>query len=172
MKNRIIVLSLFVLLLGGGCVQKGQDIDTFISDLKKKIESNPRDAEAHVDLGVAYARQGRLDHAIAEWEEALKINPDLAVAHTNIGNAYIEKKMLDEAIAEHQRAIEIDPNYGIAQNNLAVAYFYAKKYDLAWRHLRTAEKMGVKIHPGFIESLKNASEEPSGGSLTPQKEER
>lgn len=44
--------------------------------------------EEHLDCGVDYYEQGRLDEAIGEFQAALCIRPDYAVAHLNLGLVY------------------------------------------------------------------------------------
>ena len=61
--------------------------------VKKAVAINPGDFEAHNNLGVIYARQGKLDLAISEWEAVLKIDPDNREARGNILKA---KKMLNK----------------------------------------------------------------------------
>ena len=46
----------------------------------RRCGSNPIYAEAHNNLGVALASQGRISEAIAEYREALRLKPDLAPA--------------------------------------------------------------------------------------------
>lgn len=42
-----------------------------------------------------------------------------------------------------------------AHNNLAVIFYYQKKYDLAWKYLKNAEDLGIKIHPDFKKEVCN-----------------
>ena len=44
--------------------------------------------------------------------------------------------------------------------NLAVGYFKLKKYDLAWRHVRKAERMGDPEVSNLTRDLKRISKEP------------
>ncbi len=46
----------------------------------KPIRLKPDYAEAHNNLGIALASQGRLPEAIAHWEEAMRLRPDFADA--------------------------------------------------------------------------------------------
>jgi len=77
-----------------------------------------------------------------------------------LGGAYFRKGMLNEALEQFKKTIGISPEYGEAHNNLAVVYFMTKQYDLAWKHLRLAEKFGAKVNPTFVEDLKRISPEP------------
>lgn len=63
-------------------------------------------AEAHNDLGVAYARKGLLDEAVREYEASLAIN-GYALAHFNLGKALLrqyetgqDQALLDRSLKE------------------------------------------------------------------------
>lgn len=77
-----------------------------------------------------------------------------------LGGAYFRKGMMNEALEQFNKTIGIDPRCGEAHNNLAVVYFLTKQYDLAWKHLRLAEKFRAKVNPKFVEDLKNVSPDP------------
>jgi Flp pilus assembly protein TadD len=55
-----------------------------MSSFIKALEIRPDYAEAHNNLGVALARQGRLEEAIARFGEALRLKPDYEEARTNL----------------------------------------------------------------------------------------
>jgi tetratricopeptide (TPR) repeat protein len=52
--------------------------------LREAIQIKPDYAEAHNNLGIAFATQGRIREAIVEWELALRIKPDFADAARNL----------------------------------------------------------------------------------------
>ncbi len=47
--------------------------DDEIPEYKEAVKQNPNDAQAHKNLGTAYAREGILDKAVDEFEKAMKI---------------------------------------------------------------------------------------------------
>ena len=106
--------------------------------------------------------KGWLDRAITEYKRAIELDPDNALAHTNLGAAYVNKDLLDQAIAEHKRAIELDPNNANAHYNLASAYVGYRCFDLAWKHVRIAEKLGMSTQniDWLINLLRKVSREP------------
>jgi Flp pilus assembly protein TadD len=66
---------------------------------------DPSCVEAHYNLGMAWARQNRLDEAIPEYEQTLKIDPDCAEAHANLGVALQLRGRIGDAAAHFQKAL-------------------------------------------------------------------
>jgi len=54
---------------------------------------------------------------------------------------------------EYKKTLEINPDYADAHNNVAVAYFAKGNINLAWKHVRIAEKLDHSPHPKFIDLL-------------------
>ena len=92
--------------LGASYFQQGR-FDETITEYRKVIEMNSKDACAHNDLGVVYAEKGMLDEAIIKYKKALEIDSNLAGVHYNLGLAYAEKEMYDEAMTEFYEAYHI-----------------------------------------------------------------
>ena len=59
-------------------------LDEAIAHLRRVIDLNPRNGEAHRNLSVAYGLQGKLDEAIAEARSALRIQPDSTAARQQL----------------------------------------------------------------------------------------
>ncbi|GEM_PF-664161 len=56
-----------------------------IGRLKRLIELDPENANAHCLLGAEHAELGLFDRAATELEHAIALNPSLAVAHFQLG---------------------------------------------------------------------------------------
>ena len=56
------------------------------------LEIDPKDTTARNNLGVIYARQGKLDQAILQWQVILEIEPSNQEVKENIEKA---RKMLN-----------------------------------------------------------------------------
>ena len=86
------------------------------AEVLEKVSS--RDAEALVDLGNVYLRQGRLDAAEHALQKAIGINPDLPAAHNVLGLVRLRNADPRTAEAAFREAIRIDPDLAEAQSNL------------------------------------------------------
>lgn len=84
------------------------------------IVKDPLSPEEHINLGVAYERQGELDHALKEYRLAAKKLPQ---AYLYLGNVYFQKKDWEKAEESYKTAIEQNPQEADAYNNLAWLYF-------------------------------------------------
>jgi tetratricopeptide (TPR) repeat protein len=90
------------------------------------ILKDPLTPEEHLNLGVAYEKQGEFDAAIKEYKLAAK---NLPAGYLYLGNAHFQKKELEKAEKYYKKAIEKEPGNADAHNNLAWLY-YTKKENL------------------------------------------
>lgn len=107
-------------------------------------------ADAHIQLGIQYGKQGELDKAIAEFKKAMGINPRNSAIYMNLGTAYATKGMFDEAIAAFERAIELKPTAVNAHMNLGLAYFYSGKLGKALG----AYKQALMLRPDLVDAYR------------------
>ena len=88
--------------------------DEAISEYKKSLEFNPRNANALANLGTALIRQGNIDEGIKALKESLKIDATNTIVLSNLGTALIDQGSLDEGIQAYKQALDIDPyNFSI-----------------------------------------------------------
>ena len=70
--------------------------------------SDAEAAQANLNLGVAYLRQGRPDLAIENLERALNQDPRLATAHSSIALAYDQLGNTEDAERHYRRAAQLE----------------------------------------------------------------
>jgi hypothetical protein len=82
-----------------------------IQELDKKIQSNPKDAEAYYRRGQLYAKYDDYTTASKNFDEALKINPKDHEAYNN--RCWVRAMMNDlhGALSDCDEALKIRPNY-------------------------------------------------------------
>jgi tetratricopeptide (TPR) repeat protein len=95
------------------------------------VAIRPSSAEAHSLLGVALARKGDSDAAIAAYQHALALDPKFAIARNNLVAALVQKGDLNGAVTFGEKAIKLDPKYPYAHAILGTALSKQGKLDEA-----------------------------------------
>src|ERR1700730_5256537 len=94
--------------------QSPQEAASNLASLNDVIQRNPASAEAYNTRGVAYARIGKFQEAIADFSQAIKLAPGNAAALTNRALAYRQMNRDDVALPDFNRAIEANPKHAPA----------------------------------------------------------
>jgi tetratricopeptide (TPR) repeat protein len=116
---------------------KGQRIEA-AGLLRKILESEPQNAEAHLFLGSLLAEEGTREEAIIHLKEAVRLRPKSSEAMNALGEAY---NRFDDAKAAREcfeKAVSLNPKFGIAQSNLGAALLQAGESSAAAGHLDQA----------------------------------
>jgi type IV pilus assembly protein PilF len=82
--------------------------------------SDDEAAQANLNLGAAYLREGEPQLALEKLERALDQNPRLADAHSAIAIAYDQLGKPDDAEKHYRRATQLAPDNPAAANSYAV----------------------------------------------------
>lgn len=99
------------------------------------VLEDPLSPEEHINLGVAYEKQGKPDNALKEYKLASEKNP---LAYLYMGNVYLQKNDYDEAENYYKKTVEENPQNADAHNNLAWVYYLKKE------NLGEAEALALK----------------------------
>jgi tetratricopeptide (TPR) repeat protein len=127
-----------------------------IAFLEKALAVRPGYAEAHFNLGVALAAEGRMGEAVAHYREAIRLEPDFAPARTNLGGMLLGARRFDEAIVEFRAVERLDSADAQAHYNLGVALAAAGRLQEAIVEFGEA----VRLRPDYVEAYNNL-----GGAL-------
>ena len=101
------------------------DYETAIRKAELAIKKDPKLAEAHKNLAIAYCDSGRPQEALAPVQKAISLAPDLAAAHYVHGKTLFKLGRLSEAVSQFEKAIRIKPDYAKAY------YLMGRAYDLS-----------------------------------------
>ena len=99
--------------------ENGKISDSLIA-IQKSVQLEPRDSNAHYNLGVILQELRRLDEAEVCFRQTIKLKPDYAEAHNNLGVTLKELGRFEESEACYRKAISLKPNYVEAHRNLAI----------------------------------------------------
>lgn len=98
------------------------DFPAAIRALDEVLDQSPNEAEARFLKGLALARSGQSDSALAVFNQLVKNNPQMAEAWNNLGVLRARENDLEGAQAALEKAVEINPEHGPAQENLGDIY--------------------------------------------------
>jgi tetratricopeptide (TPR) repeat protein len=89
--------------------------------------TNPRDADAHYQLGLIYQKRRQYSEAIARFQKAVEIDPSEADAHFQLGRIAREQGRFDDAIRYLKTAATLNEKLasGEVWRELGAAYFAA-----------------------------------------------
>lgn len=115
------------------------------------ITKSPDAALIHNNLGLAYARENRMDEAVREYKTALSLEPDHTNSYRNLALAYRDQGRLYEAINALKAALELEPDFAHTHYDLANCY---EKID---RHAEaiTEYKAALELKPDFTDAHYN-----------------
>jgi tetratricopeptide (TPR) repeat protein len=96
-----------------------------------------------------------------QLQEYLQRGSDMTVEKTvpayvylALGSAYFRLEQWPDAEREYKAAVDADRRSGEAFNNLAVVYMQTGRYKEADEAVKSAEKVGYKVHPQLKEDIK------------------
>jgi len=133
------------------------------------VASAPMTGLPYSELGIQYARSGRLDEAEALFKKSIALlektvgpmHPDLAKSLNNLAELYRSQNRESEAEAIHQRILAIrekslgpnHPDVAKSLNNLALIYHAQKRNGLAEAYYQRAISIWEKTPPADASEL-------------------
>jgi tetratricopeptide (TPR) repeat protein len=92
-----------------------------IAKLEQAIRIAPSYRDGHSNLGVQYARAGRLAEALGQFHVALDIGPPDALIYSNLALALLTLKQFQDGEEFARKAVALEPENAIAQKLLRYA---------------------------------------------------
>jgi tetratricopeptide (TPR) repeat protein len=140
--------------------------------LRRVLQSDSKNAPAHLDLGVALKGQGQYDKAMQEYDEAEKLDPNLAAVYYNRG------VLLHRNKGAPDRAVELYKKYiGLSGSEVALSAEHpifgllreAESIVQAQRDAVLQEEQAKKLEElqKQQQELMKAEEAKQGGAVAP-----
>ena len=107
---------------------------------ERALESDPRHADAHVNLGRMLHDGGDARAAALHYRRALESGPHATAAY-NLGVALEDEGRVEEALGVYRLAVEWDPELGEAHYNLARLLENRGERQAAIRHLALCKRI-------------------------------
>src|SRR2546423_465945 len=127
-----------------GCLARGRalleegQLNEAIAELSRAVSLDPKLAQAHNLLAVAYDRKGLHDRAKDSYERAVDVNENDPDALNNLGYSLYISGNYRAAVDKLKRAARIAPTDARILNNLALAQVRLGKYDDAYKNFARA----------------------------------
>jgi tetratricopeptide (TPR) repeat protein len=142
---------------------------------QEAIEKNPKDAEAHFQLGVSYSYLDSVALAYQHFMKAKELDPEKAAdadnniqsnfaKHYKLGQSSFNRQDMKTAVNEFELATKANPTQAVAYYNLAVANQHVAATDSTAhkRALAAADKVLALSNPtesNYTKALRIAGEE-------------
>jgi tetratricopeptide (TPR) repeat protein len=110
------------------------------------VQTDPKLAEAHYNLGVAFAALSQLDQAISAFKECLEHNPNLYEAHFSLGRCYQRFDDAGRAYIHYSNACNARPHAAEPRYYLGLMHQSHGAHELAQRCFADA----LRVEPTFI----------------------
>jgi tetratricopeptide (TPR) repeat protein len=103
---------------------------------------------AHLNVGVALSRQGKVEEAMAEYRRALAIQPNMVEAQAALGTALHKLGRSAEALPHLQRAVQLRPDSAQVRHTLAITLEDLGRHRSAIAELEKA----VELSPRYADA--------------------
>lgn len=98
-----------------------------VQALQTIVSSDPKNAEARVQLANTYFDGERYQDAVKWYEEALRLEPDNVNASTDLGVSYYYLNQPDRALQQFDRSLAIDPKHTKTLLNQGIVRAFGKQ---------------------------------------------
>lgn len=111
-----------------------------ISELRKSIEINSNNPNAHRYLGGVYFMMNKLDEAELNLKKSLELSPDDSRVMNNLGETYVRKKEYEKAVETFLYSLELAPDFSAPCLHLGNIYRFWDQKEKSLDYFEKAEK--------------------------------
>lgn len=129
-----------------------------IAEFTRAISRDPTFAGAYYNRAIVYAALGQLGQAVTDLTTVIAIKPESTQAYRNRGIIQTALNQYEQAISDFTKVLELDPADSETYMRRALVSYTNGDYEKAWADVREMQSMGLPVPPGFLESLRAASQ--------------
>jgi tetratricopeptide (TPR) repeat protein len=118
---------------------------------RRTLEVTEHNYVAHISLGDALGKKGRLDEAIRQYQAALRLTPGYALPHLSLGMLLVKQGRMGEAIRQFQEGVRLEPDNPQARNNLGHCLMSEGETEQAVAQFQEA----VRLKPDYALAYNN-----------------
>ena len=137
-------------MLGSIYSQKGR-FEEAVMAMTKSALLNPKDAEAHRNVGIILMNMGRLQEAEKHFQKSVELKHDYATAYSNLGQLYWQLGKMQEAENCFREVVRINPSQADGHFNLGIYMLRNGFLEEAELSLREA----IRLEPNFSAAVLN-----------------
>jgi TolB-like protein/DNA-binding winged helix-turn-helix (wHTH) protein/Flp pilus assembly protein TadD len=128
-------------------MERDSDWDGAERELRRAIQLNPSNLEAHNWFAYLYIRTGHSAEAIPETELCVRLNPLSPFAHYHLGGIYTDSRQFALAHKEFEKALELNPRLPMVHGAISYLETVEGKYSEALTEARQAEQLTGLMQP-------------------------
>jgi len=117
------------------------DYQAALAGCRRAIAIDPRIAEPHNYLGIAYYQLRDPERGEEEFQKAIALNPEFDLALFNLAELYRKQAEPEQAIAAFQRTLAVNPDNDRAHLHLGHLYLLQHQPRLAIPHYQEVVKL-------------------------------
>jgi predicted O-linked N-acetylglucosamine transferase (SPINDLY family) len=118
---------------------------------RQAVVLEPKDSQAHYNLGRIYQHLNRLADAEVSYRQAVALKPEYTKAHNNLGMVFLDLGLPEKAEASFRQAIKYRSHYVEAYYNLGNTLSELGRLDEAEASYRQA----IKYRSDYVEAYYN-----------------
>lgn len=134
-----------------------------IALMRHHLAKNPRNFEAHLNLGALLLSRLDAQNAITELRTAISLDSQRPEAHDMLGAALQNTGQLTAAIEQFRLALQAQPDYLSARYNLALALLKTGQAEEALTHMRqvaAAYPANARLQQQYADLLQLQAQKP------------
>ena len=140
-------LAVLALALAAGCARQAAESARpgATAALKKALEENPDDFDAHVTLGAILNSERDLDGARKHLDRAVQLRPDSGLARFELARVERTQGQLEAALKDFERVVHDNPDWQQPHIDLSALYYKLNRPEDGQRERAIVDKLSAQV---------------------------